>query len=150
MIAILKQYEIPMLMGWIFAPFIIFAKDYLVSDWQFVINMLVVIAIDTIFGIMWAYKCNVISSKEFGKLFSKITTYLLILIATHNITHYTVGGMAGNILTWLDSFVYATIMAREALSIFEKTALLGYFKPPQWIVDKLKLFNETGKSDKNV
>lgn len=135
--------------GWIISPIISFLQSYVLPDYIFVLQLAIVVGIDTIFGIIYALKCNKFSSSGFGKMFKKIAIYILLLIATHTVSNYHQTGGIEALLGWLDSVVYATIMARELISIFEKTALLGYFTPPKWIKQKLAMFDtETDDSDK--
>jgi hypothetical protein len=137
-----KPVDVYLMIGCFISPIIIFLQKYVFDDWHFVLNMLIVIFIDTCFGFIWAYKRGRINSHDFGKVLSKVLTYMLLLVAVHNVSHFQVNGKVNVFLTWLDSVVYATIMAREMLSIFEKTALLGYFKPPKWIIGRLSMLNE--------
>lgn len=128
--------------GWFFAPVVYFVDKYLLSDWQFVMNLIVIVLIDTILGFIVAYKNKTISSRKFGKVLTKLLVYICLLSATHNVSHYTVHGEYNQLFQWLDSVVYATIMVRELLSVFEKTTLLGIFKPPAWLLEKFDIYKK--------
>ena len=69
----------------------------------------------------------------------------MVLVATHTACYMKINGEVSFLFSWLDSFVYSTIVIRELLSIFEKTAILGYFKLPKWMLARLKHFDETGE-----
>lgn len=134
--------------GWMIAPLTFFVNEYVFQDWHFLVNLMIIITIDTILGFICAYRAQSVSSESFSKVFSKIIVYSLMLVATHTACHMKINGELNFMLSWVDSFVYTTIVVRELLSIFEKTTILGYFKPPAWILSKLKDFNETGETIK--
>jgi hypothetical protein len=139
-----KKWLINLQIGWNLAPLIILLERYVFSDVQFILHLVVVVGVDTMLGTILAIKKRKFSSVGFGKLFAKLFVYLVMLIAIHNISNYEVQGERNLVLSWVDSVVYATIMIRELVSIFEKTTLLGYFVPPGWLIKRFQIFEETG------
>lgn len=127
-----------MLAGWTLAPLVHFIERYVFDDWAFVMSLAVVVGVDTLLGIWLGWQQRRLSSRGFGRIFQKVAVYLLFLIAVHAAAHHTVDGKANTLLTWLDAVAYSTILARELLSIVEKTALLGLFHPPKGLVRRLE------------
>ena len=127
-----------------FAPFMALVQKYLINDLHLLINVFVLVVIDTIFGIILAYKLNKISSSGFGKLIKKMLIYILIIIAMKqgHINHPE--SAVRTLMEWVDGWVYAAIIIRELLSIFENAAMLGYFNVPKIIKEKLELIIEEG------
>jgi len=132
-------------LGWAVAPFTMFVNEFIFKDWHFLLNLLIVIIIDTLLGFIVAYRNKRISSDAFSKVFNKVLVYSMVLIATHTACHMKINGEVNFLFSWVDSFIYSTIVARELLSIFENTTILGYFRPPAWVLSKLKHFNDTGE-----
>lgn len=125
-----------------------FVHKYVFADWQFVITLSVIVFIDTLLGLMLAYKLKNIESNKFAKVLNKMIVYILLLIATHTLTHYKVQGQESLgifIFVWIDNIVYAAIMVRELISILENTGKLGIFVAPSWIMARLKDFDDKGK-----
>lgn len=134
-----------MLAGWSVTPIIEFLAQYIFSDWHFVFTMVVLVSIDLILGVMVASRRGNISSEKFSKTITKVLIYMLLLIATHIVSSFKVNGEINSIFSWLDSLVYSTIMVREFLSIVEKTAILGVFKLPNFIKEKLEIYGADGE-----
>lgn len=131
-------------LGWSMAPAILWVNKYIFSDWQFVILMSIVVICDTALGIAIAWKAGRISSASFSRVFTKLIVYFVLLVAAHAASTYTVNGAANDLLGWVDGVVYASIMARELLSVLEKIGLLGYALPAG-LMKRLDLFDENGK-----
>lgn len=134
-----------MLAGWSVTPIIEFLAQYIFSDWHFVFTMVILVSIDLILGLMVASRRGNISSEKFSKTITKVLIYMLLLIATHIVSSFKVNGEINSIFSWLDSLVYSTIMVREFLSIVEKTAILGVFKLPNFIKEKLEIYGDDGE-----
>lgn len=121
-------------------------EKYLFSDWQFLVFLMVLIGIDTATGFWKHWKLNSVSSKGFAAFFQKVIVYAVFLILTHGLKNFTVAGAVNGLFSWVDNLFYAAIMVREAISIIEN---LGVIRPgllPNWILAKLKSFDETGKT----
>lgn len=134
----------PLLPGWMLAPLVAFFERYVFADWAFIVNLAVIVAVDTVLGVLLAVRRRELSSEGFSRVLLKLVVYMLLLIATHTVTTYKVRDEVDSLLVWVDSMVYATIMVRELLSIFEKTSLLGIFSPPRWLLRHLDRFDESG------
>jgi phage-related holin len=125
--------------------FVIMIIDkYVFNDWEFIAMLTVLIALDTILGFYVAFINKEISSDKFAKLFTKIIVYMVMLICSHAATHVKANGSEITILAWLDSVIYSGIIVREILSLFEKCAIIQPSLVPQWIIKRLKQYNETG------
>jgi phage-related holin len=125
--------------------FVIMIIDkYVFNDWEFIAMLTVLIALDTILGFYVAFINKEISSDKFAKLFTKIIVYMVMLICSHSATHVKANGSDIVILAWLDSVIYSGIVVREILSLFEKCATIQPSLVPQWIIKRLKQYNETG------
>jgi len=132
-------------LGWILTPLALFINDFVFSDWHFFVNLMIIVLVDTVLGVICSWRAKNISSEAFSRIFNKIFIYSMVLVATHTACHMRINGEVNFLLSWIDSFIYSTIVVRELLSIFEKTTMLGYFKPPKWILAKLKHFDNTGE-----
>ena len=125
--------------------FVIMIIDkYVFNDWEFIAMLTVLIALDTILGFYIAFVKKEVSSDKFAKLFTKIIVYMVMLICSHSATHVKANGSEIMILAWLDSVIYSGIVVREILSLFEKCAIIQPSLVPQWIIKRLKQYNETG------
>jgi phage-related holin len=125
--------------------FVIMIIDkYVFNDWEFIAMLTVLIALDTLLGFYVAFVKKDVSSDKFAKLFTKIIVYMVMLICSHSATHVKANGSEIMILAWLDSVIYSGIVVREILSLFEKCAIIQPSLVPQWIIKRLKQYNETG------
>ena len=128
--------------------FVIMIIDkYVFNDWEFIAMLTVLIALDTILGFYIAFVKKDVSSDKFAKLFTKIIVYMVMLICSHSATHVKANGSEIMILAWLDSVIYSGIVVREILSLFEKCAIIQPSLVPQWIIKRLKQYNETGNDN---
>lgn len=122
-------------------PAVELLHSFVLPDFAFMLNMFIIVLIDTALGVILAFKTKQVSSSEFAKIFTKVLVYCLLVIAVHTVSHFKINGET-QLLTWLDSFIYSGIMVRELLSILEKTQLLGYFTAPKWILERLKVIQD--------
>lgn len=135
-------------LAFLLTPLIDLLDTFILPDIAFILNLVAIIAIDTVLGILVSIKRKELSSNGFAKVFTKVTVYCLFVTATHMASHVKINGVENLLLTWLDPFIYSSIMCREIISIIEKTTLLGYFNPPQWLLDKLKITRDGGETNK--
>lgn len=131
-----------------------FVEKYVWNDWHFAATMALLVAIDTITGMIYAWQTGTFSSKKMGTIGTKIIIYGLSLATVHMIANHTVKGNPNDITAWIipyfDSAVYAFFVMREALSINENCAKLGYPILPRWILKKFNDFDsETGTFEKS-
>lgn len=121
------------------------AEKYIFEDTFFVLNLTVVIFIDTILGFLCAWKNKTVSSIRFGQLFLKILVYLLILVSINHATMSIKHRISFEVFNSLEALFYAAIMVRELLSILEKAVILGVTVPP-WLIEKLKQWHDLNKN----
>jgi phage-related holin len=126
-----------------------FVKQYVYSDWEFLIYLFMLIMLDTLCGVILAVKKGKFNSERLSKFFLKLALYCIVLIAVHVIINFKVNGEHPPFLGWFDDFVFSAMIAREGVSIFEKIALLypGLF--PKWLLKKLEYFDNTGNLPTN-
>ena len=143
-----QKTTLSLILGILISPFTMVVEKYLLSDLHLIINVLVLVIIDTILGVVYAWKRERISSSGFSGIFTKLLVYVVLIIAVNQGHLNQPNAAVRTLMEWLDGFVYSLILIREMLSIFEKAALLGYFRLPMAIKKKLELFVEEGTLDK--
>ncbi len=132
-----------------------FIQKYIYSDWDFLINLLILIAIDTALGFGKAWKYNKVSSAGFGAILIKLALYMFVLIACHVFTSFTINGIHSSVLDWVDNFIFTSLIVREGISIFENISAIQPNIIPAWLLKKMESFNsESGEfegkeADKN-
>lgn len=122
-------------------------EKYVFPEYTLMLSIVIVVIIDTILGVMKAYKTKTISSKGFGQVISKILVYMLIMIAANQGFISTTSSTISELFKFISGTIYGTIMAREMLSIIENATLMGYIKLPKTLLSKLKYFNDDGLPD---
>ena len=140
---ILSNFEFGTFSG-VLSLLIMFIDKYVFNDWEFIFTLMVLIILDTLLGFYIAFKRREVSSDRFAKLFTKIIVYMVMLICSHAATTIKANGTDIMLLAWLDSVIYSGIVVREMLSLFEKCAIIQPNLVPQWIIKRLKQYNETG------
>lgn len=137
--------EIKLTLGLIFSPIVGVIEKYLFADWQFVIFLLILVSIDTLLGLAIAWHENNLDAADFGAVFKKVILYLVLLILTHVLVHFTIDGHANTIFGWFNSAAYSAIMVRESLSILANLGKLYPGLVPTSIIKRLKQFDEDGQ-----
>jgi hypothetical protein len=145
----LNRYALNTPIPYLVANGVYYVRTFVFQDWIFVAHLLVIIFLDTVLGVWVALKKRNFSSVGFGRLFSKLFVYLVLLIATHNATHFFKSQGVDFLIKMFDSTVYAAIVVREYISLLEKIVILGVWTPPEWIFKKMKIWYEEGKTEKN-
>lgn len=135
------KWTLSLWLGWSFAPLLLYLKEHMFHDEDFIFSLFVVIGVDTLLGVWKAWARKEISSSGFGQVITKLLVYLLVLIAVWQITR----GSTNMLMGWIESAVYGMIMARELLSILENAAALGVLAPPKWLLQRLKQFDDNGQ-----
>jgi toxin secretion/phage lysis holin len=123
-----------------------FVDKYVFSDWEFIFTLVVLIVLDTVLGFYLAWKRKEVSSDGFAKLFKKLIVYIVLLICSHTAATVKANGSEIIMLNWLDSVIYSGIIVREILSLFEKCAVIQPNLVPQWILERLRNYNEKGEN----
>lgn len=125
-------------------PVMKFVEKYVFNDWQFLVFLVVVVGVDTVLGFWKNWRYHTLSSAGFSKLFTKILIYGSVLVLTHVLTRFTIGGEANTIFSWFDTVMYSAIMVREAISIVEKVGAISPGILPRWILKRLQAFDNSG------
>jgi len=138
------------LLGLGFSPLLQFINKYIFSDWQFIIWVFLLVALDTFTGVWKAWKTKTISSKSFAQVISKLTVYGIFLIVLHALGNFTVNKISNTWFGWVDNIGFSTIMIREAISIFENLAIISPDVFPKKILTRLHAIDDTieGSNDK--
>ena len=121
-------------------------NKYLFSDVEFIAVMVILIACDTLLGILYAIKTKSFRSRKLGGLINKVATIGVALTVVHALAVFMQGG--GIMVEWireLDKIVYSFIIFREIVSINEKSHVLGFPILPYAFFKKLKDFVTTEK-----
>jgi phage-related holin len=121
-----------------------FFNTYVFADWKVVPFILVAVTIDTLLGAYRAWHDKSLSSRGFGKAWRKIVAYGCLLIVGHGLSSF--GGAEMSYFDWFPQWIYAFILVREALSIFEHFAHLGIITLPPAIISRLQQFGDDGQS----
>lgn len=124
----------------------LFAK-YLFDDWDFVVFLVLIIALDTIFGIWKSVKqkgWKSISSEKMERLLVKVLLYFGVLCVSHMLGSFTIHGQVNNYFTWVDSALYGYMMAREAYSVLENISAIDENTVSRSFMDRLKSFWTSG------
>lgn len=100
-----------------------------------------VVAVDTILGLIKAIMNKRISSKGFGMVLIKIITYSSALITTSALVKFTVGGAPQSAFSFMNNMVFSAIMVREAISVFENISEINPSIIPPYILKYLQKFN---------
>lgn len=133
------------------APLTQMIETYLFADWQFLKFLLVLIALDTMLGVAWAWRTKTVSSRTFSRLLTKLFVYVAFLVLIHVLCHFTVEGVRSGLFAWLTSLAYGAILIREGISILENLVRLSPGTLPAWLVARLKAMDEQGKiTDENT
>lgn len=134
-------------------PLFDFIEKYFWNDWSFLMFMIILVGIDTLTGMLYAWKQHTFSSKKINTIFTKICVYGLTLVTVHAISHHTVNNSPNSIIVeivpYLDSVMYSFLVFREVLSINENMGKLGYPMLPKWVLRRFIDFDENGLPVKN-
>ena len=117
---------------------------YLFHDWNFLVSLFILIAIDTITGVMKSIKQSVLSSVKFGRLFIKVFLYVMVLIVVNVLISFKVAGSHPTVFDWLEVFILTALMFREAISVFENVAIIYPTLLPKFVMKRLEQFDESG------
>lgn len=125
------------------APVIHLVEKYLFADWQFLVFLAILIMLDTTLGFAQAWREKRVDSEDFAALFKKVIVYMVLLILTHVMVHFTVAGAPNPIFGWLSSTIYSALMVRESLSILKNLGRIHPGLVSQALLKRLKSFDTT-------
>lgn len=128
------------------APYLDMFEEYVFSDWQFMMSVLVLVGIDTVTGVWKGFEQKQISSYRFRDVLRKLVLYFMLMIAGSVGATYMVQGEQNVILGIFDNIIYGFIMVTECISILENMAELGV-PVPIWIKKRLRNFTDRGVLD---
>jgi phage-related holin len=131
------------------SPMIYIIETYLFNDWEFLKYILILIVLDFIWALRLASKEKNISLQGFKKAGEKLIQYSTLLILGHILLHVRSDNEPITVLAYLTTLIHAYIISREGFSILEKQALINPRYVPKWLLDRLKEFRDTGKSQHN-
>ena len=95
----------------------IFTK-YVFADWQFLIFVSVMVALDTLLGTWLSVKGKGFDPKIlFTRLIEKMVLYMTLLIMAHVLSSFTIQGNPNDIYRWFVIALYSIIMGKESWSI---------------------------------
>lgn len=134
-----------------FEPLTAFVDKFILSDWEFMGMMALLVVFDTATGMYAAWRLHVVSSKKMIGVPIKIVVYGISLSVIHIVSTATVNGQPNSamaeIAQWFDSIVYTFLMFRETLSINENLGKVNMGILPAFLMKRIQDFNEKGKFD---
>lgn len=131
------------------SPVIYIIETYLFNDWELLKYILVLIVLDFIWGLRLAWKEKNISLQGFKKAGEKLIQYATLLILGHILLHVKSDNDAIPALAYLTTLIHGYIISREGFSILEKQALINPKYVPSWLLERLKEYRDTVKSEHN-
>lgn len=120
----MRQALIFVILGWFFAPFAQWFKEYVFDDFEFLKFLFVICSVDTALGFFKAVRMKSVSSRGFAMVFNKVIIYSAALICSHVLVNFTVHDKTYTVFSWVDTVIFSAIIVREAVSIFENIALI--------------------------
>jgi toxin secretion/phage lysis holin len=139
------KFKLPMLVALFIAPILDAFATFVFDDWKFLIFLGVLVFLDTVTGVVKAWKRCVVSSHGFTGVILKVFVYGVFVIVLHVLAKFSEKEAVQVAFDWVGTFGYAAVIVRESISIIEN---LGAIKPgliPEWILKRLRDFDETGK-----
>ncbi len=90
---------------------------YLFSDWEFLVFLLVFVALSGVTGFVADFHEGKLSRAAFRRFLNKIFIYSILLIMAHGLTHFKIQEVVNWLFKTIDSVIYTGLMANEAISI---------------------------------
>ncbi len=117
-------------------------KKYVWHDFEFIAFLAILIIMDTLSGMLVAYRQGKFNSKTMGNAVTKVFVISISLISIHSISSIKYVGKDSiwvlDFVSHLDSILYGFIALRELLSINENLSMLGYPLMPDWLMRVFK------------
>ncbi len=120
---------------------------YVFSDWEFAVFLLVAMIVDTVVGLVKAWRDKVISRAGYTQVLIKTIIYFSILVISHVLTHFLVHGENNGLFGWIDNVFYVALILREAISIIRNVAIIYPGLIPQALLKRLEDFDEKGNPE---
>jgi len=143
------KFKLPMLAAAILAPCLEFFKEFIFNDWKFMAFMAVFIVLDTITGVVKAWKRGTVSSQGFTGVMIKVFVYGAFVIVLHGLESFSEKAAVQMAFDWVGTLGYAAVLVREAISIIENLGAIKKGLIPEWILAKLKDFDQDGNVNGN-
>jgi hypothetical protein len=129
------------------SPVMFVIEKYIFRDWEFLRWVIILICLDLIWALRVAWKKRNISLRGFEKSGEKLAQYATLLILGHVLLHVKSANEPITVLSYFTLIIHTYIVSREILSILEKQILINPKYVPNWLLQRLKTFNETGKTE---
>ena len=113
--------------------------DHIIS-WKLFTGVVVLLMIDTVLGMWKHWHLKTFSSSGFSKLLGKVVIYWAFFKMADIVARV-------QMLGWTGDFMVSALLIREAISITENMAILRPELILNWILKRLKDFDEDGKVD---
>ncbi len=126
----------------IFLTFLKIIETYLFSDYEYLIWLFILICLDTLTGIIYAWREKNFSSFGFSKVIVKVLLYAVALVVVNVLQNFKIGGQPVAVFDWIDYFLLTAMVLREAISIFENITRIRPDLLPAWILAGLKSFEK--------
>jgi len=143
------KFKLPMIVAAMMLPFLEFFKEFIFNDWKFLAFMAVLIVLDTITGVVKAWKRGTVSSQGFTGVMLKVFVYGAFVIVLHVLESFSDKAAIQVAFDWVGTLGYAAVLVREAISIIENLGAIKKGLIPEWILAKLKDFDEDGNINGN-
>lgn len=99
---------------------------------------MIFVTLDTITGLLAAWKCKEVNSRKLGRFATKLLVYSVLLIITHGLTSFRIHSVVNWFYKAFDAIVYTFLMGREAISILENLHRLDPELIPEAISKRLQ------------
>lgn len=127
------------------SPFFYLLETYFFNDWEFLKFLLVAILVDSIWGFGLAWKSRTVSLEGFQKSGKKLAEYGTLLVLGHILLNARSGGEPMTVLSYFTTTIHGYLLVRESISILEKIAQISPKLVPDWILERLKVYRDSGK-----
>lgn len=127
------------------SPFFYLLETYFFNDWEFLKFLLVAILVDSIWGFGLAWKSRTVSLEGFQKSGKKLAEYGTLLVLGHILLNARSGGEPMAVLSYFTTTIHGYLLVRESISILEKIAQISPKLVPDWILERLKVYRDSGK-----
>ena len=139
------KWQLPMLAAVITMPITELFSRFIFSDWEFLTFLVILVALDTLTGVVKAWKFARISSAGFTGVILKTFVYAVFVIVLHVLESFSEKEFVKTAFDWIGTLGYSAVIVRESISIIENLGVIYPTAIPKWILAKLKSFDDTGK-----
>lgn len=130
------------------SPFMFWVEKYIFDDWEFLRWVLILIILDLVWALRLAWRQKNLSLKGFEKSGEKLAQYATLLVLGHILLHVRSDNEPITVLSYFTLLIHIYILSREAISILEKQVLINPKYVPNWLLERLRAFHESGDTDK--